>query len=92
LWWPQWQPPSQSGFRASPYWRKDKPPAPYFCRTGKLKLPTGFRNWVFIGGPLTPNGLNGGQANFPEFHNVYVEARNLEAYKKTGSSRKARSL
>ena len=55
-----------------------------FLPDGKLKLPTGFRNWVFIGGPLTPNGLNGGQANFPEFHNVYVEARNLEAYKKTG--------
>jgi hypothetical protein len=33
-------------------------------------LPTGFRNWVAIGGPLTPNGLNGGPANFPEFHNI----------------------
>jgi len=55
-----------------------------FLPDGKLKLPTGFRNWVFIGGPLTPNGLNGGQANFPEFHNVYVEARNLKAYKETG--------
>src|SRR5437763_15985537 len=55
-----------------------------FLPDGKLKLPTGFRNWVFIGGPLTPNGLNGGQANFPEFHNVYVEARNLEAYNKAG--------
>src|ERR1700722_5725578 len=56
-----------------------------FTSDGKLKLPTGFRNWVFVGGPLTPNGLNGGKANFPEFHNVYVEARNLDAYKKTGN-------
>jgi len=24
-----------------------------FLPDGKLKLPTGFRNWVFIGGPLT---------------------------------------
>jgi hypothetical protein len=56
-----------------------------FLPDGKLKLPTDFRNWVFVGGPLTPNGLNGGKANFPEFHNVYVEARNLDAYKKTGS-------
>lgn len=55
-----------------------------FLPDGKLKLPTGFRNWVFVGGPLTPNGLNGGKAGFPEFHNVYVEARNLQAYKKTG--------
>jgi len=27
---------------------------------------------------------SGGQASFPEFHNFYVEARDLEAYKKTG--------
>jgi hypothetical protein len=55
-----------------------------FLPDGRLKLPTGFRSWVFIGGPLTPNGLNGGHAGFPEFHNVYVEARNLEVYQKTG--------
>ena len=61
-----------------------QPSSAVFLPDGKLKLPTGFRNWVFVGGPLTPNGLNGGQANFPEFHNVYVEARNLEAYKKAG--------
>jgi hypothetical protein len=33
---------------------------------------------------LTPNGLNGGEANFPEFHNVYIQAQNVEAYMKTG--------
>ena len=33
---------------------------------------------------MTPNGLNGGKANFPEFHNVYVQAQNVEAYMKTG--------
>jgi hypothetical protein len=31
-----------------------------FTPDGKLKLPTGFRKWVFIGAPLTPNALNGG--------------------------------
>ena len=56
-----------------------------FLPDGKLKLPTVFRNWVFIGGPLTPNGLNGAKANFSEFHNVYVEALNLDFYKKTGN-------
>ncbi len=55
-----------------------------FTPDGKLKLPTGFRKWVFIGAPLTPNALNGGNASFPEYHHVYVEARNLEAYQKTG--------
>jgi hypothetical protein len=52
---------------------------------GKLKLPVGFRRWVFIGAPTTPNALNDGEANFPEFHHVYVEAKNLDVYLKTGS-------
>lgn len=25
---------------------------------GKATVPLGFRSWVFIGAPLTPNGLN----------------------------------
>jgi cytochrome P460 len=58
--------------------------AAVFTSDGKLQIPTGFRSWVFIGAPLTPNGLNGGTANFPEFHNVYVQAQNVEAYMKTG--------
>ncbi len=55
-----------------------------FTSDGKLELPQGYRRWVFVGAPVTPNGLNGGQASFPEFHHVYVEARNLDAYVKTG--------
>src|SRR5262245_25621489 len=55
-----------------------------FDSDGKLKLPTGYRRWIFLGAPLTPNGLNGGKANFPEYHHVYVEERNLDAYLKTG--------
>jgi len=56
-----------------------------FTSDGKLKLPTGYRRWVFVGAPLTPNGLNNGMANFPEYHHVYVEAKNVDAYLKTGS-------
>ena len=52
---------------------------------GKVALPEGFREWVFIGAPLTPNGLNGGAAAFPEFHHVYIEPNAYAAYKKTGS-------
>jgi hypothetical protein len=52
---------------------------------GKMKLPTGYREWVFIGSPLTPNALNNGKAAFPEFHNVYVERSNFDAYMKTGT-------
>lgn len=56
-----------------------------FTTDGKLKLPVGFRRWVFLGAPLTPNALNDGEANFPEFHHVYVEERNLDIYLRTGS-------
>src|SRR5215831_4686219 len=56
-----------------------------FDSDGKMKLPTGYRAWVFVGAPLTPNGLNNGKANFPEYHHVYVEEKNVDAYLKTGT-------
>lgn len=56
-----------------------------FDSDGKLKLPTGYRRWVFVGAPLTPNGLNNGKAGFPEYHHVYVEEKNLDVYLNTGS-------
>lgn len=40
---------------------------------------------VFLGAPLTPNGLNGGEAGFPEFHHVYVEPGAYQTYKETGA-------
>ena len=55
---------------------------PVFTKDGNLVLPTGFREWVFIGGPITPNGLNNGKALFPEFHNVYVEPENFRYYQR----------
>jgi hypothetical protein len=56
-----------------------------FDSDGKLKLPTGYRRWIFVGAPLTPNGLNNGKAGFPEYHHVYVEEKNVDAYLKTES-------
>jgi hypothetical protein len=58
-----------------------------FDSMGWLKLPNPatFRTWVFVGAPLTPNALNNGKANFPEYHHVYIERRNVDAYLKTGS-------
>jgi cytochrome P460 len=66
-----------------------------FDSSGKMKLPTGFRKWVFVGAPLTPEGLNDGKfncnqpggctkSNFPEYHLVYIEQKNVDAYLKTG--------
>jgi hypothetical protein len=59
--------------------------AAVFTSDGKLELPVGYRRWVFVGAPLTPNGLNNGKAGFPEYHHVYIQAQNVDAYLKTGS-------
>jgi hypothetical protein len=42
-----------------------------FNAAGELIRPAGWREWIFVGSPLTPNSLNGGNAPFPEFHTVY---------------------
>lgn len=57
---------------------------PVFDKQNKLVQPKDFREMVFIGAPLTPNGLNGGKAPFPEFHNVYVQPAAFKAYRATG--------
>jgi hypothetical protein len=57
---------------------------PEYTADGQLLLPKNFHEWVYVGSPLTPNALNGGQANFPEFHNVYIEPGSYAIYKKTG--------
>ena len=58
---------------------------PEFSKDGNLVLPTGFREWAFLGGPITPNALNNGKALFPEFHNVYVEPENFRYYQEHGN-------
>lgn len=58
--------------------------AAIYNEAGELILPGGFREWVFIGAPLTPNGLNNGKAGFPEFHHVYVNPDAYAVYKRTG--------
>jgi hypothetical protein len=58
-----------------------------FTADGKLKRPEGYRKWVYVGTPLTPNDLNGGEAAFPEFHAVYVDPESFEHFEKTGQFR-----
>jgi hypothetical protein len=67
-----------------------------FNADGTVQVPMGFRKWVFVGAPLTPEGLNDGKyncnaagmnctkSNFPEYHHVYIEQKNVDAYLKTG--------
>jgi hypothetical protein len=59
---------------------------PEYTASGELILPKNsiWREWVFVGAPLTPNALNDGKAGFPEYHNVYMEPGSYEIYKKTG--------
>lgn len=58
-----------------------------FNKDGELIRPAGWREWVFVGSPVTPNSLNGGAAPFPEFHTVYIDPESWEHYKKTGKFR-----
>ena len=72
-------------YRTKPVAAQTERSAAVFTSDGKLQLPKGYRRWVFVGAPLTPNALNNGQANFPEYHHVYVQTQNVDAYLKTGS-------
>jgi len=60
---------------------------PQYNASGEMILPPNsmWREWVFVGSPLTPNALNDGHANFPEYHNVYIEPGSYEIYEKTNA-------
>lgn len=59
----------------------------YSISDGKLERPTGYREWVYVGTPVTPNDMNNGKAAFPEFHNVYIDPESWAHWKKHGSFR-----
>ena len=54
---------------------------------GELERPTGYREWIYVGTPVTPNDLNDGKAAFPEFHNVYIDPTSWAHWKDTGEFR-----
>ncbi|MEH6473572.1 MAG: cytochrome P460 family protein [Halopseudomonas sp.] len=56
----------------------------YTLKNGQLERPTGYREWVYVGTPVTPNDMNNGKAAFPEFHNVYIDPKSWGHWKKTG--------
>ena len=37
----------------------------FMINEGELQRPTGYREWVYVGTPVTPNDMNGGKAAFP---------------------------
>lgn len=58
--------------------------AVHFDEQDNLIRPEGYREWIYIGSPLTPNDMNKGKAPFPEFHAVYVQQQNFTEFKKIG--------
>jgi hypothetical protein len=56
---------------------------PEYTASGDLILPKNFHEWVYVGSPLTPNALNGGNAGFPEYHNVYIEPGAYKIFQET---------
>jgi hypothetical protein len=59
----------------------------FTIKKGKLVRPTGYREWIYVGTPVTPNELNNGKAAFPEHHNVYIDPVSWAEWKKTGKFR-----
>jgi len=59
----------------------------HFDGNDKLIRPTGYREWIYIGAPVTPNDMNNGKAAFPEFHNVYIDPASWQHWKNTGEFR-----
>ncbi len=59
----------------------------YKIKDGQLERPTGYREWVYVGTPVTPNDMNDGKAAFPEHHNVYIDPDSWKHWKRTGEFR-----
>lgn len=55
-----------------------------FTPDGKLKLPTDYREWMYVGASVTPNNLNGGKAFLPEVHSIYMAPERYSKCLKTG--------
>jgi hypothetical protein len=58
-----------------------------FTAEGKVKQPVGYRKWVYLGTPVTPNDLNDGEASFPEFHNTYMDPESFAYVEEHGEYR-----
>jgi hypothetical protein len=56
-------------------------------RAGELERVEGYREWIYVGTPVTPNDMNNGKAAFPEHHNVYMDPGSWKHWKKTGKFR-----
>ena len=59
--------------------------APEFTEDGALKLPEGYREWVFLGATVSPNDLNFGSAYSPGIKHTYMDPESFAHFKRTGA-------
>ena len=59
----------------------------YSLQGDVLERPTDYREWIYVGTPVTPNDMNNGKAAFPEHHNVYIDPVSWSHWKKNGEFR-----
>jgi hypothetical protein len=59
----------------------------FLITNGELERPTGYREWIYVGTPVTPNDMNNGKAAFPELHNVYIDPTSWSHWKNEGEFR-----
>lgn len=59
----------------------------FFTKENALLTPKNYREWIFVGAPVTPKDMNDGKPAFPEFHNVYIDPTSWNHWKKTGEFR-----
>lgn len=62
-------------------------PKPAIDSDNVMTRPEGYRSWIYVGTPLTPNDMNPPEAPFPEFHNVYIHPDDFAHYENTGEFR-----
>ena len=58
-----------------------------FTKENVLLTSKDYREWIFVGAPVTPKDMNDGKPAFPEFHNVYIDPTSWNHWKKTGEFR-----
>ncbi len=52
---------------------------------GQLKLPTDYREWVFVGANTSPHELNDGKAPFNEMRAIYIDRDGYDYWKTNGT-------
>ncbi len=52
---------------------------------GQLKLPTDYREWVFVGANTSPHELNDGKAPFNEMRAIYIDRAGYDFWKTNGT-------